>query len=219
MKILLISDHEDKWLWDKWSSYGADKLKGVDLILSAGDLSPYYLEFLVTMTNVPLLYIRGNHDSQYDTHAPEGCLDIDEQIYEYNGIRIAGLGGSKRYKEGKDMYTEREMRKKISRLRRALRRTEMKNRLRGGDSSKRDPGSRVDIILTHAPCKGYGDMDDLPHSGFMCFNDLLDEWKPKALCYGHIHQEYGNFKRVIDHPSGAKLINGNEKYFIELPDL
>ena len=30
-----------------------------------------------------------------------------------------------------------------------------------------------DILLTHAPCRGYGDMEDLPHRGFECFNDLL----------------------------------------------
>ncbi|HVH54112.1 MAG TPA: metallophosphoesterase, partial [Actinomycetota bacterium] len=33
-----------------------------DLVLSAGDLPFDYLEYLVTVLNVPLLYVPGNHD-------------------------------------------------------------------------------------------------------------------------------------------------------------
>ena len=56
MKILLIADHEDKALWDYWSKQTQDRLADVNLILSAGDLDADYLEFLVTMLNVPLVY-------------------------------------------------------------------------------------------------------------------------------------------------------------------
>ena len=59
MKLLLISDEEDKYLWDY---YHPGNLDGVDLILSAGDLKANYLSFLVTMANRPLLYVHGNHD-------------------------------------------------------------------------------------------------------------------------------------------------------------
>jgi hypothetical protein len=61
------------------------------------------------MTNVPLLYVRGNHDRGYDRKPPLGCTDIDDKIYDFNGLRILGLGGSIRYHEGPDMYTEAEM--------------------------------------------------------------------------------------------------------------
>ena len=44
MKILCIADEENKGLWDHFQR---EKLEGVDLILSAGDLSPDYLQFLV----------------------------------------------------------------------------------------------------------------------------------------------------------------------------
>ena len=52
MKILAIADQESRSLWDY---YTPDKLEGVDLIISCGDLSPRFLEFLVTLGNVPLL--------------------------------------------------------------------------------------------------------------------------------------------------------------------
>ena len=52
MKILVVSDEEDQFLWD---FYKPGRLKGIDLILSAGDLKAEYLSFLVTMANRPLL--------------------------------------------------------------------------------------------------------------------------------------------------------------------
>lgn len=47
MKILLISDEEDKYLWDY---YRPGRFDGIDLILSAGDLKPEYLSFLETIS-------------------------------------------------------------------------------------------------------------------------------------------------------------------------
>ena len=67
MRILVIADEESKYLWD---FYEKDKLEGIDLILSAGDLNPNYLYFLTTMTNVPVLYVHGNDDDKYETKPP-----------------------------------------------------------------------------------------------------------------------------------------------------
>ena len=72
-----------------------------------------------------------------------------------------------------------------------------------------------DILLTHAPCKGYGDLEDLPHTGFDCFNRLLNKYSPQLHCYGHVHQEYGNFRRRIEHPSGTLLVNGSGHCIID----
>ena len=62
MRILLVADEPCKSYWDY---YDESKLKGFDLILSAGDLPPEYLSFLVTFANCPLLYVHGNHDAKY----------------------------------------------------------------------------------------------------------------------------------------------------------
>ena len=130
MKILLISDTEERFLWDNWTGATAERLADVGLILSAGDLKAEYLEFLVTMLNVPLVYVRGNHDGRYDERPPEGCEDADGKVVEIEcgsgsskqKIRILGLGGSMRYKdEAADMYTEREMEARVKRTERAVR--------------------------------------------------------------------------------------------------
>ena len=152
MKILAIADTEERCLWE---CFRKERFEGVDLILSAGDLDPDYLEFLVTVINKPLIYVRGNHDDRYARHAPGGCICVEDTVYAYRGVRIAGLGGSMRYRDGANMYTEREMAKRVRKLSRKV-------KMVGG----------CDILLTHAPAAGVGDLDDLPHRGFECFNLL-----------------------------------------------
>ena len=78
MNIMAVSDTESKALWDH---YNANPITDIDLILSCGDLDADYLSFLVTCTNLPLLYVHGNHDERYDKKPPEGCICIDDKIY------------------------------------------------------------------------------------------------------------------------------------------
>ena len=113
MKILAIADTEERCLWE---CFRKERFEGVDLILSAGDLDPDYLEFLVTVINKPLIYVRGNHDDRYARHAPGGCICVEDTVYVYRGVRIAGLGGSMRYRDGANMYSEREMAKRVRKL-------------------------------------------------------------------------------------------------------
>lgn len=197
MKILVLADVENKSLWD---FYDKSKTEGVDLIISCGDLNRHYLEFLESMTNVPLLYVKGNHDRAYLKEPPEGCECIEDTIYNYKGVRILGLGGSMRYKEGGCMYSEDEMAHRIRKLKNNIRMT-----------------NGFDILVTHAPVKGYGDMEDLPHRGFDCFNDLLMKWSPKYMLHGHVHKEYGHeFIRERVHPSGTIIINCYDRQMISM---
>ena len=197
MNILCVADEEEKSIWDH---YTPDKLRGLDLILSSGDLDPDYLQFLVTMAACPLLYVHGNHDDQYVRKPPLGCECIEDQIYNYHGLRILGLGGSMRYKPGPHMYTEGEMKRRIGRLSANL-------MITGG----------FDVLLTHAPAEGYGDMEDLPHRGFSCFNRLLERYHPPYMLHGHVHKAYGRgFVRERKHPSGTRIINTCGSYRLQV---
>ncbi len=149
MKILAIADVEPKYFYEY---YSPGKLKEFDLIIACGDLRVSYLEFLVTMARCPLLYVRGNHDDGFLDRPPEGCECVDGFFTEVNGLRIVGLGGAFRYREGANLYTERQMRRRIRKLARRIRRA-------GG----------LDILLTHAPARGINDFEDPAHRGFACF--------------------------------------------------
>lgn len=198
MKILTLSDEECPALWDY---YTPGRLDGYDLIISCGDLNAKYLSFLVTMAKCPVLYVPGNHDVNYDQVPPEGCDCIDGHIVTFNGVRILGLGGCRRYHPGPHQYTEREMRRRIAKLRLHL-------LCMGG----------VDIVVTHAPPEGLGDDDDPAHWGFGALRDLLDKYHPQYLVHGHVHMSYGHdIPREIEY-NGSRIVNAYERYVIEVPD-
>ena len=198
MKILLVSDEEDRCLWDY---YTPGRLKVIDLILSAGDLKAEYLSFLVTMANRPLLYVHGNHDGGYAQRPPEGCQCIDGKLVTVGGLRILGLGGSALYNGGPHQYTEKQMRRRIHRLR-------LKLALAGG----------VDIVLTHAPVRGFGDEDNMTHRGFEAFLPLLDQYQPRYLVHGHIHQRYGANRPRCYQYNETTIVNATGRYILEFPD-
>lgn len=195
MKLLLIADKECPALWDY---YQPGRLDGIDLILSCGDLNSSYLSFLVTVGRAPVLYVHGNHDAKYVHRPPEGCDCIEDQLVTINGLRILGLGGSPLYSGGLHQYTERQMAKRIRKLRWKLWRS-------GG----------VDIVLTHAPASGYGDAEDYAHRGFQCLLDLIDRYQPKYMVHGHVHMNYRSAPRI--HQRGnTTIINAYERYILEI---
>ena len=196
MKILLIADQAEPTLWE---NLDRRKLEGVELVLSCGDLPPEYLSFLTCFTPAPILYIHGNHDGKYHSRPPEGCVCIEDTIYEYNGLRILGLGGSMRYGSGPHQYTEREMLRRVKRLRFKLWRSK-----------------GIDILLTHAPAYQLGDDTDLAHTGFETFLQLIDKYHPRLLVHGHVHQSYRHdFKRVRQR-GDTQVINACGYYIIDL---
>ena len=198
MRILAISDDPSPKLWSEGCR---ESLRGVDLILSAGDLPAAYLSFLTCFTSAPIVYVHGNHDDRYAENPPEGCLCADGKILQVCGVRILGLGGSFRYRpDGVNMYTEADMASRIASLRRKLRAT-------GG----------FDILLTHAPIRGLGDEDHPSHRGFECFGSLLDRYRPAVMVHGHMHQAYSAFFQRQREYNGIPVINASTLFAFDLP--
>lgn len=196
MRILFLADEESLSYWDY---YRKEAFEGIDLIVSCGDLNAEYLSFLTTMTTLPVLYIRGNHDDKYEKHPPEGCICIEDDIYEFEGIRILGLGGSHRYKPGINQYTEKEMRKRVKHLRTKL-------FLKKG----------FDILVTHAPAFGVNDTDTQCHRGFEVFGELVKKYKPKYFVHGHVHMNYGRQFPREAMIGDTKVINAYNHYIVEI---
>jgi len=196
-RILAVADEVEE------SLYRTDfKAMGLDLIVACGDLPFDYLEALVTLANVPLVYVPGNHDpdlryrmtefspediikpisfrrDKYDTPGPEGCLNIDGRVTEAASLRIAGLGGSIRYNQGPNQYTQSEMNRRAIAL-------EARARL-GSLIARRSQPRHLDVLLTHAPPLGVGDDDDPSHEGFSAFHRLVERLSPSVHLHGHVH--------------------------------
>ena len=199
MKILVLADCESKSLYEYFKP---EKLEGVELILACGDLKPSYLDFFASMCRAPVMFVMGNHDKPYDAEAYGGCVCIEDQIQVFRGIRILGLGGSMRYHpEAVNKYTEKEMRRRIRRLRWKL---------------KWNKG--FDILVSHAPAAGVNDLEDLPHRGFACFGELIEQYRPKLFVHGHVHANYGTGFKRVDQMGETMVVNAYDNYIIEFPE-
>ena len=102
-------------------------------------------------------------------------MNADGRIVVAAGLRIAGLGGSMRYRRGPNQYTEAEMRRRALSL-------EVRIRLKPARGAR-----RLDVLLTHAPPLGWGSPDDLAHRGFASFVRLVNDLTPRLLIHGHVH--------------------------------
>jgi hypothetical protein len=185
-------------------------------VVSCGDLPFDYLEYLVSRVDVPLLYVPGNHDPsvaspnttwlalerESPVPGPEGCDNVDGRVIGERGLRIAGLGGSLRYKEGPNQYTQAQMRWRALSL-------EVRVRLK-----RVRAGRKLDVFITHAPPFGVGEAVDAAHIGFVAFHRIIRNLHPAVLIHGHVHP-YGRAQpeRMVE---GSRVINAVPSRLIEL---
>jgi Icc-related predicted phosphoesterase len=212
VRVLAVADVEDRALYEHFNPERW-KDSGIELILSCGDLRPAFLDFLVSSFNVPCFYVRGNHDTTYDRNQPAGCVNLDERLERYRGLRILGLEGSRWYNGGPAQYHEGEMRWRAFWASWTIRQA------RG-----------VDVIIAHSaprfcplpekrcrciapqrdeapvplssPCRvdperRNWDMADLPHRGSGALRGLIEKHQPPYFLHGHTHLGYGTRPREL----------------------
>jgi uncharacterized protein len=206
MRILMVSDVVSPTVY---SANAKTRFAGVDLVLSCGDLPAYYLEFIVSMLNVPVFYVLGNHADELVRAAPVlprdkvddvqmsgpcGCTDLDGRSVNHRGLLIAGLQGSIWYNGGPYQYREDEMRRRVLLLRPQL----VLNKLRYGRA--------LDILITHSPPAGIHDDVDAAHKGFKAFCRLMDDVAPRYLIHGHKHV-YTHGEQTVTQYHRTTVIN------------
>ncbi|MHB1295863.1 MAG: metallophosphoesterase [Anaerolineae bacterium] len=209
MKILTVSDV----VADSLHSSGiTERFKDVDLVLSCGDLPIDYLEYIVTMLGKPLYYVHGNHvERKYTDFGatpradPEGCINLHRRTANLNGLLIAGLQGSMRYREGDYQYTQQEMQWLVNLMVPKL----LLNKLRYGRF--------LDILITHAPPYQIHDGLDLCHQGFDAFLRFMQMFKPRYLIHGHTHLYRQDARRVTRYRQ-TLVLNTYGYQIIEIDD-
>jgi Icc-related predicted phosphoesterase len=184
--------------------------------VSCGDLPFDYLEYLVSCVNVPLLYVPGNHDPnvkpadttwlalqpEVPVPGPPGCDNVDGRVIEANGLRVAGLGGSLRYKEGPNQYTQAQMQRRAITLELWIRLKRVRQ------------GRKLDVLLTHAPPHGVTEAKDSAHEGFKAFNRMVNEFHPLLQVHGHVHP-YGRVQPELQL-GGTRIVNAVPSRLIEI---
>jgi Icc-related predicted phosphoesterase len=182
VKILAVSD---RVLESIYNACICERYGDVDMVLACGDLPYTYLEYIVSMLNVPCFFVHGNHDQpEYTANGrtltePGGWVNLDGRTVLAKGLLLGGLEGSIRYKpRAPFQYTEGEMAHKVRRLMPTL----LMNRV--------FYGRYLDILITHSPPFGIHDGSDRPHRGFKALLRLMARFRPRYLLHGHKHS-YG----------------------------
>jgi len=199
VRILTISDHVEPILSDPLD---VSQFPGIDLILSCGDLPPEYLTSLAVRFQVPLYFVKGNHDIRYDQKPPDGCMNIHAKLVQFHDLNIVGLEGSRWYNGGPNQYTERQMHAMIRRLKMGL-------WWKGG----------IDVLITHASPRHVHDAEDRCHKGFKSFHWLINHYRPQFFIHGHIHTHFNHFSDRVTTINQTKVINsyGHTILEIDLP--
>ncbi len=196
MKILAVSDQVIDRLY---STSVRTTYPDLRMIIGCGDLPYNYLEFLVSIFNIPMFYVPGNHDPAYDHHSinrAEGGINLDLDVAYSNGLLLAGLGGSIMYHPGSpNQYTQSEMyRRVLGFIPRVL-------------WAQRRYGRRLDILVTHSPPLGIHDDDDPSHHGLAAINLFIKIIRPRYMLHGHTIFYRQNLHNHIDNVEGTQVVN------------
>jgi Icc-related predicted phosphoesterase len=193
MKILALSDQVVERLYNL-SSGG--HFQGIELILGCGDMPFEYLEYLVTILNVEMFYVPGNHDPQNKESHAQGGINLDLKIVRHKKYLIGGFGGSIRYRpDGINQYTQLDAYIRALHLLPRL----WLNRLQYGRS--------LDILISHSPPFGIHDDSDPAHQGLKALNWLIRIAKPRYLFHGHMHLYKRNIENAETTIGLTKIIN------------
>ncbi len=179
VKILTISDEIDPKIYHQSLTARHSE---IDLVISCGDLSYQYLDYILTKLNKPLYFVHGNHDrvemlSRGETRkSPLGADNLHRRMIRKNGLLIAGVEGSIKYnRKTPYQYGQGGMWAHVFSL------------IPGMIFNKLVFGRYLDIFVSHAPPRGTHEGKDFAHQGIDAFRWLITTFHPRYHLHGHIH--------------------------------
>ncbi len=210
MRILAISDEE---LGNIYNPQIRERFKHIDIAISCGDLPYYYLEYIISMLDINLYYVRGNHarDVEFSIDgqkkSPWGGVDLHRKVVrDESGLILAGVQGSLRYNNGPYQYTQSGMWENVLTLVPKL----LLNRI--------VYGKYLDIFVTHASPWKIHDRTDRPHIGSKAFRWFNRVFQPAIHLHGHIHV-YKNDEITETQFQKTRIINAFGYKEIEIETL
>jgi Icc-related predicted phosphoesterase len=209
VRILAVSDQVVDRIYSLISS---GQFSGVDVLLGCGDLPYSYLENILSLLNVPLYYVPGNHDPVYnerrDRTRAEGGSNLDLRTARFRDLLIGGFGGSVLYRpDGSNQYSQSEALWRALRLLPPL----LWNRLRYGRA--------LDILISHSPPFGIHDDDSQAHRGLRALNLLLSVGRPRYHFHGHTHFYRQNLAPSVTRLGSTEIMNIYPYKTIEIKDV
>lgn len=166
LKILFITDTHNCLTYDKECIEYIKNAKDYDYCILLGDHSANDLDEITKIVPKDKISgVLGNHDS-WDKYEEYGINNIDGKIIEVNGVKIAGISGSFKYKNSDQyaLYTHEE------------------------SIEIADKMECADILVSHD--KPFTkDFHDNAHDGLKGITKYLYKNKVPLHIHGHLHEE------------------------------
>ena len=168
MRILVIADLH---YWDK-SELELIRELDYDCCCLLGKIPETALNLIKQYVQTPLFGVLENHDA-LTTLSSCGITDVSGKSVAINGVTIAGLGGSHRYKPGDyPMLTQEE------------------------SVTAAAACPHGDILISHDTAFGIMKRRDTAHCGLKGISKYIKQNKPKLNICGHYHENVRRkFKR------------------------
>jgi uncharacterized protein len=198
-RILAVADEVHPYIYRDTFPNGLEPL---DLVLVAGDLPGYYIEFIATRCTCPVVFVHGNHreekvkDYLGQMVDPGGAINAHGRVVQVGDVRIVGWGGCPKYNDRNDggQYTGAQVKLGLGKLEWSL------------WWEKRRRKKAFDIFLTHAPPPGKHAGSDHAHRGCKEIGEFLARHQPALMVHGHVHAYEGK-KTEYTTPFGTRVVN------------
>jgi hypothetical protein len=192
LRILAVSDIEHPRIYDQKIK---DRFGSIDLVLACGDLPNFYLDYIISMLDVPMFYVNGNHvpqhinDPNQNQEDPQGAFNLHKQVIYVKqfDLILAGIEGCQKYNKGRHQYTQGEMWLMILAMVPKL------------IWNKMHYGRYLDIFVAHAPAWKLNDETDLAHRGIKAFRWLIETFHPRIFLHGHVHTYRNHPTQLLQH--------------------
>lgn len=167
LKLVVISDtHGDLAFENRFEQF-MNNIPEYDLVVILGDIYCYELVQITKIIPVDkIIGLRGNHDS-FDIYDKYGIKNINGHVFNYKGVKLAGIEGSFRYKKEEfPSFTHYESLKLVTSML-----------------------QEADVLLTH-DCMFKESKYDIAHSGLAGITYYIFKNNLIWHIHGHIHKSY-----------------------------
>lgn len=170
MCILALADTHGTVMIEDYICNLLETYPHFDIVALLGDHSKYELDVLLRYIPCDnIIGVLGNHDAA-DLYSGFGIRDIHGEVVEINGINLAGIGGSHRYKRGDwPLLTQDESLELCLKM--------LKN------------FQTADILITHDKAFERAEYD-IAHTGLIGITGYVFMAAPVLHLHGHMHEKY-----------------------------
>lgn len=152
-----------------------------EAVFLLGDIEQSLIQKIDKTYTCPKFGVLGNHDFHNEMNG-SSVVSLHESVIEFNGVKMAGFGGSPRYNtRPHNQYWDDEVEAFTESL------------------------ESVDLFLAHSnPAWGKNEDISDPHRGFPPFARYILNKKPRYFFHGHLHEPsrrtVGNTELICVYP-------------------